>query len=272
MAQKLPHQILAVAAGKGGVGKSSVSLNIALALSAAGARVGVLDADLYGPSLGRMIALDKPVQETDGWILPAQGLGIEVVSFAHFVAGKQANIVRAPIANQIISQFLHQVLWSDLDFLLIDFPPGTGDIQLTIMQQVSLQGALLVSTPQLVALEDVEKALTMFNQMHVPILGLVENMSYFEASLGNRYYPLGEGGGRAFCEEKQIPFFGEIPLEQEISACCDLGISLLKKHPLLPATKAFEAIADRVQWACLEQQRRNQNVMREIDLVWEEKR
>jgi len=244
-------QSIAIGAGKGGVGKSTVTVNVALALLAEGARVGILDADLYGPSIGKMVALEHPLREEDGYIIPAQGLGLFVVSLAHFSLGEQATIVRAPIANQIIGEFLHQVLWPELDFLLIDFPPGTGDVQLTLMQQAALAGAILVTTPQEVALLDVTKAHAMFQAMQVPVLGIVENMSYFEEG-GERYYPLGQGGGRRFCQQHQLRLLGEIPLDKAVSACSDEGSSLLAKHPKAVASDVFTQVAKGLQQGLLQ--------------------
>lgn len=260
---------IAVAAGKGGVGKSSVSVNLALNLAESGARVGILDADLYGPSIAKMLPKSKPLEEVDGWIVPAQGLGVHYVSLAHFPLGEQATVVRAPIANQIISEFLHSVRWPVLDFLFIDFPPGTGDIQLTLMQQASLVGAILVTTPQEVALLDVKKAYSMFKDMQVPILGVIENMSYFEESSKVKVYPFGQGGGGSFCNECGLRLLGEIPIDPHISRCSDLGISLSTTFPGSGGALVFEKIAKDLQLSLLKNKLEEIGTMKSFELVWD---
>jgi len=227
-------------------------VNLALALASKGAIVGVLDADLYGPSIGTMIAVDTPLSEKEGSIIPAQGLGLFVVSLGYFLQPDQATIVRAPIANQMITELLMGVSWPDLDYLLIDFPPGTGDIQLTLMQQTCLSGAILVTTPQEVALLDVAKAYRMFQQMNVPVLGLVENMSYFKEGEA-LYYPFGQGGGSRFAKKWQIPMLGEIPITESVSFCADHGISLLSRYPESIAAKTFIEVGDKVELALVRQ-------------------
>lgn len=222
---KQPNQIkniIGVAAGKGGVGKSTTTINLALALVNLGKKVGVLDADVYGPSTQCMLAEASLPFEKDGMIMPATSQGLAFVSIAHFRKKFEATIVRAPLANQIIDQFLEKVKWGNLDYLLIDFPPGTGDIQLTLMQKAALYGAVIVTTPQEVALLDVRKSIQMFQQMGVSIIGVVENMSYFEME-GKRAYPFGKGGGKKLAEEFEVPLIGEIPISEEISKSGDLG-------------------------------------------------
>lgn len=263
-------QCIAIAAGKGGVGKSSVTVNLALALAAEGAAVGILDADLYGPSIGKMVPAEEVLQEIEGKIAPAKGLGLYVVSLAYFPLGQKATIVRAPIANQIISEFLHQIQWPKLDFLLIDFPPGTGDIQLTLMQQAALSGAILVTTPQEVALLDVRKAYDMLKAMQVPVLGVVENMSYFESEK-SCYHPFGEGGGRRFCEEYALTLLGEIPVEASLSFCCDQGLSLLEHHPDCKASRVFGDIAAALQRSLLKNKLEGRPGVQSFELIWEDK-
>src|ERR1700733_7400327 len=188
---------IAIAAGKGGVGKSTVTVNLALALKQKGYRVGVLDADVYGPSLRRMLPEDKLPQQIGERFIPAQSMGIQVISLAYFRRENEAAAVRAPIANAIVTQFIEQVEWEELDYLLVDFPPGTGDIQLTLGQKASLSGAILVTTPQEVALLDVRKAMHLFHQLHIPILGVLENMSYYyNSAIGEKVYLFGKDGGR----------------------------------------------------------------------------
>jgi len=238
--------ILAIAAGKGGVGKSTVSVNLALALKEKGYRVGLLDADVYGPSLEQMIPCGmEPVEDPQNpeKLLPALAFGIPFISVAHFK--REATIVRAPIANSILDEFLHTVEWGELDFLLIDFPPGTGDIQLTLMQKACISAAILVTTPQAVATLDVRKALQLFLQMGIPILGVVENMSYFEEE-GKKFFPFGSGGGQALAKEFAVPFLGAIPIDSKISEMGDLGESLFEKAKESLGAKGFEVFTDTV--------------------------
>lgn len=215
-------KVVAIAAGKGGVGKSLVTVQLARYLIQKGKSVGILDADLYGPSIEKMLTQDHGVTKGENGVVPARCEGISVISISHFNGGKGASVVRAPIANELIGRFLHDVEWGDLDYLLIDFPPGTGDIPLTLMQAADLSGALLVTLPSQISLLDVEKAHQMFHQGQVPIIGLVENMSYIDEG-EKRIYPFGKGGGRLFAEEREIPFLGGIPLDRELSRCADFG-------------------------------------------------
>lgn len=228
MVEKKMPSIIAIAAGKGGVGKSAVTANLALALHRLGYCVGVVDADIYGPSLRRMLPEDVMPEQIGQIIKPAVSNGIELISMGHFRQDAQATVVRAPIANGLISQFLDQVQWGPLDFLLIDFPPGTGDIQITLSQRARLNGALLVTTPQQIAVLDVKKCLRMFDQVEIPILGIVENMSYFVESTGQHVYPLGKGGGKSLAEQNGHFFLGELPLHPLIGKALDEGRSLFE--------------------------------------------
>lgn len=225
--------IIAVISGKGGVGKSTVASNLALALSEGGAKVGLMDADIYGPSLPIMFGVrgERPMMTNTGekgMIVPLERYGIELMSIGLLVDEKNAVVWRGPMASSAIRQFVTDVLWGDLDYLVIDMPPGTGDIHLTLVQTVPVTGVVVVSTPQEVALADAKKAIAMFGQaqIKVPIIGLVENMSYFTpAELpGNRYYIFGKDGGKLLAEEYDIPFLGQIPLIQSIREGGDLGI------------------------------------------------
>lgn len=220
--------IIAVAAGKGGVGKSAVTANLAHALYRLGYSVGVLDADLYGPSMRMMLPEDLMPEQRGGKIFPAVSHGIKCLSMAHFKTDGDAVVVRAPIANGMIVQFLSQVEWGDPDFLLIDFPPGTGDIQMTLAQRARLTGALLVTTPQQVAVLDVKKCMTMFDKLQVPILGIVENMAYYMESGGSKAYPFGGDGGKNLAEDTGQLFLGEIPLHPLIGKLLDQGRSLFE--------------------------------------------
>ena len=228
--------IIAVVSGKGGVGKSTVAANLALALAAGGAKVGLMDADIYGPSVHIMFGIrgERPqMRDVDGKgkIVPIERYGIKVMSIGLLVDEKQAVVWRGPMVSSAIRQFVTDVDWGELDYLVIDMPPGTGDIHLTIVQTVPVTGAIVVTTPQLVALADAKKGITMFNQggLKVPVIGLVENMSYFTpAELPeNKYYIFGKEGGKKLAEEFDITFLGEIPLVQSIREGGDSGIPVM---------------------------------------------
>lgn len=220
-------KILGVAAGKGGVGKSTVSVNLALALSELGFKVGIFDADIYGPSVRKMLPETRPPSRRGDLLIPAMSGPIKVVSIAFFRKEDEASVVRAPIANGIITQFLKQVAWGDLDYLIIDFPPGTGDIQLTLAQTANLAGALLVTTPQEVSMIDVRKAANLFHQVNIPISGVVENMSfYLDPDTQQKNYLFGKGGGAQLAKEIGVPLIGQIPVHPELSRSGDLGLSL----------------------------------------------
>jgi len=238
--------IIAIAAGKGGVGKSSVTVNLAIALKRAGYAVGVMDADIYGPSIRRMLPENTMPSQKGETITPALSNGIRVISMAYFRQANEATAVRAPIANGVISQFIKNVDWGPLDFLLIDFPPGTGDIQLTLSQQANLTGALMVTTPQEVAIMDVRKAVHLFDQVNVPIIGIVENMSYFQSNTNQeRHYLFGQGGGERLSSEIGVPFLGNIPIDPEICRCGDEGQPLsIQGADLSPAAQAFAQLAE----------------------------
>lgn len=219
--------VIGIAAGKGGVGKSTLTALLALSLKELNYRVGILDADLYGPSLRKMLPEDKLPLKKEQRLLPASSQGIKLMSMAFFRDETQATVVRAPIANGLIQQFLQDVEWGDLDFLLIDFPPGTGDIQITLAQKGHLSGALIVTTPQEIALLDVRKCMKMFEQMHIPLLGVIENMSFYQPSPDKeKVYPFGRGGGKKLAVESGIPLIGSIPLDPQIGTCLDQGQSI----------------------------------------------
>lgn len=226
------RNIIAVVSGKGGVGKSTVSANLALALAQNGAKVGLMDADIYGPSVPIMFGVrgERPMMveiEGKGMIVPLEKYGIKLMSIGLLVDEKNAVVWRGPMASSAIRQFVTDVYWDELDYLVIDMPPGTGDIHLTLMQLVPVTGAVIVTTPQDVALADAKKGIAMFGQaqLNVPIIGLVENMSYFTpAELpGNRYYIFGKEGGKRLADEYDLPFLGQIPLVQSIREGGDKG-------------------------------------------------
>jgi ATP-binding protein involved in chromosome partitioning len=234
---KIPHStvkhVIAIAAGKGGVGKSLITVNLAFALQKLGFKVGIMDADLYGPSIQKMLPEDRLPRQDDKHIYPALSRGIRMISMAYFCKKGEASIVRAPIANGIINQFIRNVEWEELDYLLIDFPPGTGDIQLTLCQQAHLTGALLITTPQEVALLDVRKALQMFETIKIPLIGIVENMSYyFHAATNERVHLFGQGGGERLASESGLPLLGSIPLSPQLCVCADIGKSIFDANTL----------------------------------------
>ena len=208
--------IIGVLAGKGGVGKSTVTAFLAQTFNSQGLKIGVLDGDIYGPSLRCLLPADIPPRVEGDRVFPASSKGISVMSVAYFPRDKGPSVIRAPIATQIIDQFIAEVEWGELDVLLVDFPPGTGDIQISLMQRIYFNGALLVTTPQELSLLDVRKSMQMCIQMGVPLLGLVENMSYFlDPTSQKKHYLFGQGGGVALAEEFHLPLLSEIPIESK---------------------------------------------------------
>ena len=233
-------RILAVASGKGGVGKSTVAANLAVALAATGAKVGLCDCDLYGPSVAQMFgSKEAPLANAQDEIIPIRAHGIQLMSMGFLLADNSPVVVRGPMATRYIQQFLRQVAWEDLDYLVLDLPPGTGDIQLTIVQTVSVDGAIIVTTPQEVALIDARKAVAMFAKVNVPILGLIENMAWFECDAGKKYYLFGEGGGVREAATLQVPLLGRIPIDVVTRERGDSGapVALLEaaQHPVAAA-------------------------------------
>lgn len=239
--------IIAVAAGKGGVGKSSVAVNLALALKELGCSVGLMDADIYGPSVRKMLPEDHLPRQEVSTIFPAVSRGIEMISMAFFRRDNEAAVVRAPIANGLIGQFITNVAWGELDFLIMDFPPGTGDIQLSLCQQAKLNGAIMVTTPQDVAVMDVRKAMVLFEQVRIPVLGIIENMSYyFHEKTGETLHLFGHGGGKRLAQEKGVPFLGEIPIDPLLSRNGDLGKSIFADGREGKTVQAFLNLANRL--------------------------
>lgn len=240
--------IIAVASGKGGVGKSTTSVNLALALKANGLRVGILDADIYGPSMPRLMKISGRPQQLEGrMIKPMENYGLKVMSMGFLVDEEVAMIWRGPMIQSALLQMLREVAWGDLDVLVVDMPPGTGDAQLTMAQQVPLAGAVIVSTPQDLALIDARKGLAMFRKVEVPVLGIVENMSYFIApDTGKRYDIFGHGGARKEAERISVPFLGEVPLTMGIRETSDAGTPLVHSEPQGEVAKIYREIARRV--------------------------
>ena len=240
--------IIAVASGKGGVGKSTTAVNLALGLKANGLRVGILDADVDGPSMPRLLGITgRPQQIENRIIVPMENYGIKVMSMGFLVDEGTAMIWRGPMVQSALMQMLREVAWGDLDVLVVDMPPGTGDAQLTMAQQVPLSGAVIVSTPQDLALIDARKGLNMFNKVEVPVLGIVENMSYFIApDTGNRYDIFGHGGARAEAEKIGVPFLGEVPLTISIRETSDAGTPVVVSDPDGPQAAVYRQIAEKV--------------------------
>ena len=242
------RSIVAVASGKGGVGKSTVATNLALALARQGLRVGLLDADVYGPSLPRMMAIRGKPQSKDGkTLIPLVNHGVKCMSIGFMVAEDTPTIWRGPMVMSALEQMLRDVEWGELDILVVDMPPGTGDAQLTMAQRVPLTGAVIVSTPQDIALLDARKGLNMFRRVDVPVLGIVENMSFFLCPhCGERSEVFGHGGARHEAERLGLPFLGEVPLHLAIREAGDAGTPIVAADPESPQALAFAAVADAV--------------------------
>jgi ATP-binding protein involved in chromosome partitioning len=237
--------VVAVASGKGGVGKSTVAVNLALALAQRGQRVGLLDADIYGPSVPMMMGVPGTVDQATT-PLPLERYGIRLMSIGLLVPTEKAVIWRGPMVDRALRQFLTQLDWGTLDHLVIDLPPGTGDAQLTLTQHAPLTGAVIVTTPQDVSLIDARKGLEMFREVRVPVLGIVENMSYFVGADGRRYEIFRHGGGRKLAEAAGVPFLGEIPIDPRVAECGDHGDPIVHKHPDSPVAAAYRQLAETV--------------------------
>lgn len=241
--------VIAVASGKGGVGKSTVAANLALALHHTGAAVGLCDCDLYGPSIGLMFGTtERPMANEEQRILPVERYGLSLMSMGFLLDDASPAILRGPMVTRYTQQFLRQVEWGELDFLVLDLPPGTGDIQLTIVQTVALAGAVIVTTPQEVALIDARKAASMFAKVNVPVLGLIENMSYFLCpSDGVRYDIFGQGGGEREAARLKVPLLGQIPIDIPTRESGDRGTPIVEAAPTSPVAAAFLTIARRLR-------------------------
>jgi len=248
------RHIVAVASGKGGVGKSTTAVNLALGLSSLGLRVGILDADIYGPSMPRLLGVVGRPQATgpgSRMLRPLDGYGLKVMSMGFLVEEDTPMIWRGPMVMSALQQMLREVDWGELDVMVVDMPPGTGDAQLTLAQQTPLAGAVIVSTPQDLALIDARKGLNMFRRVDVPVLGIVENMSYFVCGkCGERHEIFGHGGAREEAERLGVPFLGEVPLDIEIRRRSDLGQPIVATEPAGVHAAAFRAIAEKV-WAAI---------------------
>ncbi|MFN7182729.1 MAG: iron-sulfur cluster carrier protein ApbC [Thermomonas haemolytica] len=248
------RNIIAVGSGKGGVGKSTVTVNLALALAAEGLRVGVLDADIYGPSIPMMLGLSGRPDSPDGkTILPLRAHGVQAMSIGLLVDQDAAMIWRGPMVTQALTQMLNETRWDDLDVLLLDLPPGTGDIQLTLAQKVPVAGAVIVTTPQDVATLDAKRALTMFRKVGIAVLGLVENMAiHVCAQCGHAEHVFGAGGGERMAAQYEVPLLGALPLQAAIREQGDAGVPIVAAQPQSPAAQAYREAA-RALLAQLEQ-------------------
>jgi ATP-binding protein involved in chromosome partitioning len=245
--QTRPHgikRIVAVASGKGGVGKSTTSVHLACALAHLGAQVGLLDCDIYGPTIPLMMGVhQRPQVNAKEQLVPIVRFNVRLMSIGFLIEGDAPVIWRGPMIMKTIQQFLHSVAWGDLDYLLVDLPPGTGDAQLSLCQTVPLDGGVIVTTPQEASLGVVRKGIAMFEKVNVPILGIVENMSYFTAPNGERIEIFGHGGGRAEASRQQVPFLGEIPIYTQIREGGDAGMPVVVSAPEAPPAQAFLQIA-----------------------------
>jgi len=240
----LVKNIIAISSGKGGVGKSTVSATLAVALTQMGAKVGLMDADIYGPNIPIIMGTGKPPVQEGQKLLPAESHGVKLMSMGFLVPEDQAIVWRGPMIHGAIQQFLRDVEWGELDYLLVDLPPGTGDAQLSISQLVPLTGAVIVTTPQEVALHDARKGLAMFQKVNVPMIGLIENMSYFLCPhCSERTEIFSHGGGQKAAEKLGIPFLGEVPIDPSVRAGGDSGIPILLSQPNSPSAVAFRNIA-----------------------------
>lgn len=238
---------IAIASGKGGVGKSTVAVNLAAALSKQGAKVGLIDADIYGPSIPLMLGVNRLPDlanvENKRMLIPIEQYGIKLMSIGFLLESGKAVVWRGPMASSALKQFMEDTVWGELDFLLFDMPPGTGDIQLTLSQTIPLTGVVIVTTPQEIALADARKGQTMFEMVNVPTFGVIENMSYYINSNGSKEYIFGKGGGKKMCDEIGIPLLGEIPIYTSIREKGDEGIPIVISLPDSNEAKIFHEIA-----------------------------
>jgi ATP-binding protein involved in chromosome partitioning len=244
------RNIIAVSSGKGGVGKSTVAVNLAVSLALDGARVGLMDADVYGPNVPLMLGASEAqpqVLANENKLIPVEAYGVKMMSMALLQPGDKPMVVRGPILHGLVRQFLSDVRWGELDYLIVDMPPGTGDVQLSLAQLVPVQGAVLVTTPQEVAVADVRRALRMFEMVSVPVLGVVENMSYFVApDTGTRYDIFGAGGGQRLATQYNVPFLGAVPLGMDVREAGDKGVPVVISLPDSPQAQSFRHVAEEV--------------------------
>jgi ATP-binding protein involved in chromosome partitioning len=243
---KSMRNTIAIASGKGGVGKSTVAVNIAVALAKTGAKVGLLDADIYGPNIPTMMGVDTMPTPQGGKMIPAESYGVKIMSIGFLVQPNQPIIWRGPMLHSAIQQFITDVAWGDLDYLIVDLPPGTGDAQLSLAQSVPLSGGVIVTLPQNVSLEDARRGLEMFRTMDIPILGIVENMSYLEMPDGTRVDVFGYGGGKKLAGETGVDLIGEVPMDPIVRKSGDSGKPVVLENPESDAAKAFIVVAKKI--------------------------
>ncbi len=239
---------IAISSAKGGVGKSTFATNIALALKSLGSKVGILDADIYGPSLPKMMGLNEKPKSDDGKnLIPIEKFDLQCMSIGFLVDEETPMIWRGPMVTSAIKTFTQKVLWKDLDFIIVDMPPGTGDTQLTFAQEIKVDGVIIVSTPQEIALLDVKRGIKMFDKLNVPILGLVDNMSFFESEDGKKHNIFGEGGVEKTAKKYQKKFLGKVPINIDLRIAADTGTPLVEKDPNHKISKIFKEIANKVK-------------------------
>jgi ATP-binding protein involved in chromosome partitioning len=244
---KLPiRNAVAIASGKGGVGKTTVAVNVATVLARSGARVGLLDADIYGPNVPIMMGVSRLPEPKGGKIVPAEAHGVRLMSIAFLVPPGQPLIWRGPMLHSAIRQFIADVEWGELDYLIVDLPPGTGDAQLSLAQTLPLSGGVIVTLPQRVSLEDARRGLEMFRTMEVPVLGVIENMSFLEMPDGSRMDVFGEGGGEVLAREAGVAYLGGLPMDPEVRIAGDTGVPVVISHPDSAAARALVAIAEQI--------------------------
>ena len=243
---------IAISSAKGGVGKSTFAMNFAMALKAIGQKVGILDADIYGPSLPKMMSINEKPKSVDGKSMePINQYGVQCMSIGFLVDRDTPMIWRGPMVTSAIKTFTQKVLWKDLDFIVVDMPPGTGDTQLTFAQEIKVDGAIIVSTPQEIALLDVVRGINMFDKLKVPILGLVDNMSFFETDEGKKYNIFGEGGVEKVAKDYKKEFLGKIPINIDLRIASDSGKPLVEKNPTHKISQIFKEIAIKIKGSFL---------------------
>ena len=241
-------QVIAVSSGKGGVGKSTIASNLAVALAKSGARVGLMDGDIYGPNIPRMMGVNSPPPVVNEKIVPLEAHGVKVISLGFLIERDQPAIWRGPIVMKIVNQFLRDVAWGQLDYFIVDLPPGTGDAQLSLVQATHVRGAVIVTTPQEVAVGDALRGAKMFQRVNVPVLGIVENMSWFECPhCGKPASLFGSGGGERLAKELGLPLLGQVPLYPRVMEGADRGEPIVVADPQSSAAKALTAVAERVK-------------------------
>jgi ATP-binding protein involved in chromosome partitioning len=237
--------VIAIASGKGGVGKSTVSTNVAVALAKSGARTGLLDSDVYGPNIPTMMGVHQLPKgpSKEGYLTPAEQYGVKMMSIGFMVKPEQAMVWRGPMLHTAIRQFINDVEWGELDYLIVDMPPGTGDVQLSLAQTTPLSGGVIVTLPQKVSVDDARRGMEMFRQLRVPLMGVVENMSYLEMPDGSRMDVFGQGGGELLAKEFNVPFIGSVPLDPRVRIGSDAGKPIVLSDPESAAAQAFSSIA-----------------------------